>query len=358
MRPWVAWSNIKGGSDLEYCKDSTRWSEVIPLHLNLLCDSVKEVRWLYLFCWSQDKVTRPLLNARTPPFPVTGLQRWVHSAPEQPRWHRDAEMPAAFQLAGFAGEEEAMQGRATQLRFIAGIAPWTAFLCSEPTKHRLNSSAALRSVRDWIRKHLRLHGFKPVTWVPPKSFSEGPASVSTAVSLCSQCGSLIPRPWRAGFRRAGPAPGTERRPRRQGGTEGPQRHHSSGEGRIIPPGRRAKGNHVTGVESKGKGESSHRGGEQRQRGIISAGWRAKAPICWILSCPCRGAAWLSDPRQKLWTLDLAGNTNPCRCLCPSCHSRDTFTGAWLVAAFKWANRHTSSGVEGDSTEKETEAGHW
>lgn len=63
MWPWVTWSNTKGGSHLEYCKDWTRRSEVIPLHAKLLWDSVKEVRWLYFFSWSQHKVTRYLFGA-------------------------------------------------------------------------------------------------------------------------------------------------------------------------------------------------------------------------------------------------------------------------------------------------------
>lgn len=90
---------------------------------------------------------------------------------------------------GLVGEEEVMhESREEPLIWglLAGITPGTTFLCSVLTKHRLNSSTGLSSVKDLIRNCLRLHSFKLMPWIPPKSLPEGPASVSTAVSLCGQ----------------------------------------------------------------------------------------------------------------------------------------------------------------------------
>lgn len=116
-------SNIKGGSEFEYCKDWTRWSEVIPLHLKL-CDSVKK----NLFIYSADLNTRSPGTCSvpwTPPLPGAGLVPpavKVGALCSPPRaavmaWRcKDARSIPAHGACWWGRGDAWEQGRATHLR--------------------------------------------------------------------------------------------------------------------------------------------------------------------------------------------------------------------------------------------------
>ena len=99
-------------------------------------------------------------------------------------------------LWGFLAREGAVHERTgEQLRrwgLFTGITPETAFLCFVLMKLQIEELCwfQLRQpssrVKDWTRNCLELHSFILTPWIPPKSFSESPASLHTLVSMRCQ----------------------------------------------------------------------------------------------------------------------------------------------------------------------------